>query len=503
MEGYAVSVADAGGFTASRACFEALTAELAGADAAGKTHDGLEEWLAAGCRELTRLLLQDHLRLRTVSEVRRDDVVGAGEQGPRRRVEGGHVRTVTTIFGQVDVERMAYRRSGASNLYPADAVLNLPAGEHSHGLRKLAVLEAVRGSYDQAIAGIVRSSGVSVGKGQMLALTRAAAIDITGFYQTRRPATAPDGDVLVMTFDGKGVVMRTDGLRAATANAAAGARRKLATRLSKGEKGNRKRLAEIGGVYDITPAARTAEDIIAEPGSTRSRTPGPVAAGKWLTVSIEDDAASVIGDVFDEAERRDPEHRRQWIALVDGNSHQIRRIRTEATRRKVPVTIVCDLIHVLEYVWRAAWCFFPEGDPAVEAWVAGHARRILHGRAGTVAAAIRRKATTRHLGPAERRNVDVTAGYLMKLRPYLRYDQALAAGWPIATGIIEGACRHIVKDRMDLTGARWGLAGAETILRLRALISNGDFHDYWAFHLDQEQHHTHHSRYRDTYSLAA
>ena len=503
MEGYAVAVPGADGFVASRACFEALTAELAGAEAAGKTHDGLEDWLAAGCRELTRLLLQDHLRLRTVTEMRRDDVVGVGEQVPRRRVEVGHVRTVTTIFGRVVVERMAYRRGGAPNLYPADAGLNLPVGEHSHGLRKLAVLEAVRGSYDQAIAGIVRASGVSVGKGQMLALTQAAAIDITGFYQARRPAPAGDDDVLVMTFDGKGVVMRPDGLRAATATAAARGRTKLATRLSKGEKSNRKRLAEIGGVYDITPIARTAADVIAEPGGIRTRSPGPVAVAKWLTVSIEDDAASVIGDVFDEAERRDPDRRRRWIALVDGNGHQIRRIRAEATRRKVPVTIICDFIHVLEYIWRAAWCFFTEGDPAVEVWVAEHARRVLTGRAGTVAAAIRRKATARHLGPAERRNVDVTAGYLMKLRPYLRYDQALAAGWPIATGIIEGACRHIVKDRMDLTGARWGLPGAETILRLRALISNGDFEDYWAFHLNQEHHHTHHSRYRDTFTLAA
>jgi hypothetical protein len=503
VEGYAVSVPDAGGFTASRACFEALASELGGAEAAGKTHDVLEDWLAAGCRELTRLLLQDHLRLRTVTEVRRDDVTGAGEQGPRRRVEVGHVRTVTTIFGPVVVDRMAYRASGATNLYPADAQLNLPVGEHSHGLRKLAVLEAVRGSYDQAITGIIRATGVSVGKGQMLALTQAAAIDITGFYQTRRPGPAADTDVLVMTFDGKGVVMRPDGLRAATAQAAAGSRTKLAIRLSKGEKGNRKRLAELGGVYDITPVARTPEDIITEPGSLRLRAPGPVAVGKWLTVSIENDASSVIGDAFDEAHRRDPSHRRTRIALVDGNAHQIRRIRAEATHRGVSVTIICDLIHVLEYLWRAAWCFFPEGDPAVETWVAGHARRILAGHAATVAAAIRRKATTRHLTPTERRNVDVTAGYLLKLRPYLRYDQALAAGWPIATGIIEGACRHIVKDRMDLTGARWGLAGAETILRLRAMISNRDFDDYWTFHLHQEHHHTHHSRYRDTFSLAA
>jgi len=99
------------------------------------------------------------------------------------------------------------------------------------------------------------------------------------------------------------------------------------------------------------------------------------------------------------------------------------------------------------------------------------------------------------LSPAQRANADTCATYLLNKRSYLDYPTALEAGWPIATGVIEGACRHLVKDRMDLTGARWGLAGAEAILKLRALRSNGDFHDYWAYHLAQEQHRVHQARY--------
>ena len=120
---------------------------------------------------------------------------------------------------------------------------------------------------------------------------------------------------------------------------------------------------------------------------------------------------------------------------------------------------------------------------------------MLEGHATNVAGTIRRKATTAKLDPAARKPADDAAAYLTNKAPYLDYPTALANGWPIATGIIEGACRHLVKDRFDITGARWGLAGAEAILKLRALKANGDFDTYWHYHLNQEQHHIHEARY--------
>jgi hypothetical protein len=292
----------------------------------------------------------------------------------------------------------------------------------------------------------------------------------------------------------KGVVMRPDGLREATAKAAAS--QKLATRLSKGEKRNRKRMAEVAAVYDLTPVPRTAADILPTDDQRRDRTvPAPRAAGKWLAASVSDDAAAVITAGFDEAARRDPDHKRTWVALVDGNTHQIERIRAEAKARDLTVPIVVDFIHVLEYIWKAAWCFHTEADPAAETWVRTQARAVLAGRAAIVAAAIRRKATYYGLDPGQRRNADVAAGYLLAKKPYLDYPTALNKGWPIATGVIEGACRHLVKDRMDITGARWSLPGAEAVLKLRALISNGNFDQYWTWHLTQEQQRVHNSCY--------
>ena len=296
----------------------------------------------------------------------------------------------------------------------------------------------------------------------------------------------------------KGIVMRPDALRPATAKAAAKATGKLATRLSKGEKRNRKRLAELGVVYDATPAPRSPDDILPATAEQRAAAaPGPDIANKWLTASVVDQAAAVVGQIFDEAQRRDPGHTRTWIALVDGNNHQIDRINTEADDRGIQVPILIDFIHVVEYLWKAAWCFHHEGDPAAEAWVAGKARAILAGNARRVATSIRRQATTARLSTARRAGADTCATYLTNKTPYLDYPTALADGWPIATGVIEGACRHIVADRLDITGARWGLTGAEAILKLRALRSNGDFDTYWTWHQAQERRRVHQTRYAD------
>ena len=482
-------------FAESREQFESLISFLDGTDAAGLAHGELEQRLQVDGRELLRLLLDDHLALRAARERRLERVVG-DEGVARTRVESGHVRALETVFGMVSVERLAYRASGVGNLHPADAALNLPAERHSHGLRRLAAVEAARGSYQDVVEAIARSTGVQVGKRQVEELATLAAVDFEDFYESRKPTRSKPTEVLVLSCDGKGIVMRPDALRCATAARAARASPAAGARLAREEQRNRKRMAEIGAVYDAAPAPRTSADILAAEGHEPA--PGPVAANKWLCASVVTDAAAVIARVFDEAERRDPKHRRSWVALVDGNSHQIQRIKYEAKARAVTVTIICDFIHVLEYIWNAASALHPADDPAaIHAWVHHQATRVLDGHARSVAAVIRRQATNAALDAAKRKPADDAANYLTTLAPYLDYPTALQSGWPIATGIIEGACRHIVKDRMDITGARWGLAGAEAVLKLRALKANGDFDAYWQYHLTQEQRHIHHARYHN------
>jgi len=183
--------------------------------------------------------------------------------------------------------------------------------------------------------------------------------------------------------------------------------------------------------------------------------------------------------------------------MVDGNRDQIRIGKRLARQYGVDLLIIVDFIHVLEYVWKAAWSFFDKGDAQAEVWVRERANRVLHGKSSTVAAGIRRAATLRKLDKKKRKGADACADYLLAKKEMLRYDQYLALGTPIATGVIEGACRHLVNDRLGITGARWGLVGAEAVLKLRALRSSGDFDAYWDFHRRQEWERNHRSKYAD------
>jgi hypothetical protein len=229
---------------------------LADAEAGGLEHAELERRLQVEGRDLLRRLLQDHLDLRAHREQRIEVADAAGV--PHHAVEAGHARRLATVFGPVVVSRLAYRRRGHHNLHPGDAALNLPAERHSHGLRRLAATEAARGSYAAAVAAIRRATGQTLGKRQTEQLILRAATDFDNFYTAhRRSAGSAAGDLVVLSVDGKGVVMRPDALRPATAKAANTSTRKLATRLSKGEKRNRKRMAEVGAVYHATPVPRT------------------------------------------------------------------------------------------------------------------------------------------------------------------------------------------------------------------------------------------------------
>jgi hypothetical protein len=496
-------------FAASRDLFDVLAAELAGPAAAGLTACQLEELLDERGREVLRQLLQDHFDLRQVTEERKARERRAPATGTdgvtRTRLEAGHGRALATLFGTVRVTRCAWRKPGAANFCPADAALSLPGGRHSHSLAKLAAIEAARGSFDAAHDAVTRRCGPVIGKRQIEQAVTGAATDIPAFYAARVPEPCTPGTLLIMSADCKGIVMRPGGLRAATAKAAARLG-KMRTRLTAGEKPNRKRMAALVTVYDAEPARRRPHDVIAPPGGrhgARAPRPGPKARAKWLAGSVRRGPAEVIATAFDEAEARDPQHLRTWVVLVDGAEHQLDLIRAEAARRAVTIHVVIDLIHVLEYIWKAAWSLHEAGDPAAEDWVAARALAVLAGDSRRASQEITAEAGSAGLPGSRRNGADACVRYLNARHEYLRYDQALADGWPIATGVIEGACRHLIADRLDIGGARWGLDGAEAVLTLRAVISSGDFEEYWRFHLAREHQRLYPGTAQGQYALGA
>jgi hypothetical protein len=466
-------------------------------------------------REILRGVLQLSLDRQALAEVRLAEVAGA-DGVLRARAERGHSRAVVTTLGEVSVRRIAYRSGvkGVPSLFPRDAVLNLPPVGYSWQLQRLAEMFSRSGSCGQAHELVLAATGISIGKRQLEQITAQAAADAERFCQDQNlaPAVLPgtrenpteDPPPLAISADGKGVAMRPGARRARTK--APGQRvRTFEKRRGTGEKGH-KRMAETGCVFDVAVPdgpARTPEQVMRpEPGSSKNV---PRAVNRWYTTDITAGREHTIGKVFDEAERRDPGHCRDWIALVDGDIYQIGLIQGQAAARGVTLVILVDFIHVLEYLWQAAWCFHAPRDPAMEDWVIAQALDILHGRAAGVTARIRRLAQDHPPKPGgeHEKIIRKTLHYLDAKQPYLDYPQALAAGWPIATGVIEGACRHLVQDRMGITGARWGLPGAQAMLWLRAINASGDLSAYWNYHITQEHQRNHLSRYKHRLELAA
>ncbi len=447
-------------------------------------HGEREEVIGTEGRELQRRLLEAAFALDAAREQRAAGVTSAA--GIRHgTVEEGHGRGVVSVFGPVRVTRMAYRNRREPNLYPADARQVLPGDPYSLGMRALVAYHLAGGGFGQAQDVIEARTGVTVGRAQLTGLAEDLAAWTDDFYSQRaRDAEEdlPATDVIMMQGDGKGIAMRPE-------------HRKNAGKSDSAHPGIKK-MAEIVAVADFTPAIREPEDIAAPP-ARRQAHPGPKARDKWVSASVTESIEDMIAAAFDEADRRDPQRVRQRVFLVDGNKQQITAIGAQAKDRGIKVPVLIDYIHVSGYIGKAAAALHP-GDPAAAGqWADGQLLRVLHGRAKAVAATLASVAAKTRADPRKRgldlTDMDRAVTYLTNNQQHMKYDKALANGWPIATGMIEGACRFVIEDRFGITGARWSPDGAEVILKLRAVVVNGDLGDYMRYYKH---------RYRDEHHLA-
>ncbi len=493
----AVAAVDRNVFAEAREGYGAMETFVVSREAVGMSESDMERELEKRGRELMRRLMQAHLDVRGPGEAAAG--MAEGSDGVTRVRERLHERGLETIFGEVRVERSGYGAKGVESLHPLDADLNLPPELYSHEVRRRAADAAAKESFDEVVRTLKTTTGAEVGKRQAEELVVRAAADFDAFYEKRQELQASDqtASILAITADAKGVVMRREDLREGTKKKAEQSQHKLVNRLSRGEKRNAKRMATVAGVYTVAPYVRTAEQILRclAPQNERDSNERPRPENKRVWASLEKTPEEVIAEAFREAKRRDPEGKKTWVALVDGNQTQIEILAKLFEKEGRDALLVLDFIHVAERVWKAGLDLHPEGSPELEDWVTTRLQTILEGKISEVAGGIRRSATLQGLDQAARQRMDSCANYLLNYKPYLHYDQYLKRGLPIATGVIEGACRYLVKDRMDRTGARWSLNGAEAVLRLRALRTCEDFEDYWRFHEEQEYLRHHVARY--------
>lgn len=469
-------------FTQAREQLDAMISYLEGAGI--QEHGVTEEYIRSTGDELLRRLLQGYFD-KLAHEEKRFASVSNADGHARNHVRKGTSRTLTSVFGAVQVTRLGYSQRQCSSLFPLDAQLNLHADQYSDGVRKRIVRDVIDRSYDRAVEHHRENCSGLVGKRQAIKITKQVAGDFVDFYERRTVSHEQTGDLLVLSFDAKGVVMLPDSLRECTQKSAKKSKQKLQTRLSPGEKKDRKRMAQVAAIYTVCPNPRTAESIMNLDQQDNVVKFRPPIRNKRVFASLERRPGQVIEEAFDEAIKCDPENKRRWVVVLDGHPHQLTLVKQIMKQKKVKATIIMDFIHVLEYLWKAAYCLHEKGSEAAESWVQQRALRVLRGQSASVARGIRQSASKRKL--PNRAAMDKCAGYLCKNRSRLRYDEALSEGLPIASGVIEGACRHLINDRMDVTGARWSLEGGEAILKLRSIRSSGDWDEYWKYHLSRSE----------------
>ena len=275
--------------------------------------------------------------------------------------------------------------------------------------------EVARASFDEVVELTADYSGAHIAKRQVEELAVRAAHDFDEFYRQRRSTPDASCDLLVISADGKGIVMRHDDLREATRLAAEKSTHKLETRLAPGEKSNRKRMAQVATVYTVPAWPRTAADVLHSFRDEDTDSKRPKTRDKRVWASVEKPSRQVIRAAFEEALRRDPEQLRRWVVLVDGEAKQLRAVKAEARRAGVKITILVDVVHVLEYLWKAARALFGESTPEAEAWVGNRLLALLSGKTGGYVAqtirwwAERRKA---QLDTSAREAIRKACGYL-------------------------------------------------------------------------------------------
>jgi len=475
----------------ARNCVEEILAWLRG-PGASKDHAAVEEWLDERGEELKRRVCQGWLDERSHAE----ESEHARTPSPEGVIVRSYTRQIECGFGRVALRRLGHEVAGQRANFPLDKRLNLPADLYSHRLRHRVVEEARDRAWDRAVERVDRTTGGHVPKRQAQGLAIKATQDIDEFYKQREaPKPMSASAILSGSADCKGVRVLPNALREGTKKAAA-AEKAEAVRgdpmAPKKLRSHDKRMAAVTAVWDQEPEPRQASDIVSElgrrPKDKKARESMPRPQNKRLSASVQKSVTTAVSEMFDEFDRRDPEHVRKTCVLVDGDENQQTAVLTEGRMRKCPLTIILDIIHAIHYLWLAGSALCHKKGKATEIWLTTHLLMLLSSPVAGVIAAIENAAAEQQksLKACERKAINKALGYLRRNAPFLDYPTYLAQGLPIATGIIEGACRHLIQDRLGITGARWGLCGAEAMLRLRALYSSRDWDAYWRFHLEQE-----------------
>jgi len=437
-----------------------------------------------------RLLALGHAALRQFFAL-----LGSGDLGETVTLPDGrtcarlpelHSRRYLSIFGTYQLARTAYgsREGQKIDFVPLDNRLQLPASDFSYVLQDWDQALCAEQAFGQASSAVARILNLKQSVDSLERMNEHVAEHVGDFREERpRPKPDTEGEILVTSADGKGIVMR----RSAAGPAPAAHR-------SKGEKASQKRMATVGTAYTVDRHVRRPEEVVAalfRDGPAPAERPRPAHKRVWASLPQQDEAGQVrtaqdiVYDwLLNEVAERNPHLAKEMVHLCDGQEAL-----WQARREHLPVrnmTDILDILHVTPRLWQAAHVFHPEGSPQAAAFARERILRVLRGEVALVVRGLRQMGTKRGLAGAKKKALGKVCAYLWDNRARMRYDEYLAKGYPIASGAIEGACRHLVKDRMERAGMHWTAAGAQAMLDVRSTYVNGDWEEYQAYRITRE-----------------
>jgi hypothetical protein len=421
------------------------------------------------------------------------DSHGTGDLGPRLTLPNGeevdrleklHTRQYVSIFGRFDLKRVAYgtREGQPIAFVPLDNRLQLPESDFSYLLQDWDQELAVEQAFTKVNQTIERMLRLKQHTDSLETMNRQMAADTAAFREALpAPPAAEEGKILVTTADCKGVVIRGQGTPTVCGGERPG-----------GVRANQKRMAAVGAVYTIDPYVRTADEVVAalfrDANYTPPPRPDPCHKHVWAILPQgQEKANSGIDLVYDwlvrQALLRNPQSRQPAVHLCDGQE-ALWQARNEYLPDTNTVDIL-DLLHVTPRLWQAAKLCYGERSPLVVPFVRQRVTQVLQGKVASVVRGLRRLAVAHKLNAAKRKSLARIGRYLYKNRHRMRYDAYLAKGYPIASGVIEGACRHLVKDRMERAGMHWTIVGAQAMLDVRSVNLSGQWAAFQHYRIER------------------
>ena len=452
--------------------FEMLYSTVTGSDGQKCTADQMERHLFKQLLKMGAQLMQLFFDLRSQAYPREEVINQKGETLPYHSEKS---RDCYSIFGELEINRPYFYKKGAGGDSPLDAALGLGEDSYSDFLRELHDELGVYIPFGKEVTIIERLLGIGLSKRCVQQFIGSDAADVAAYYEQKPPPpVAEEGAILVVQADGKGVPIIK------------GSASKDKVRLKRGQARSKKKAVTATALYTIQPAPRTVDEVLGSLFNEKQENPRssersrPQHKQLWGTLAGK---SAALDRLQGEVDKRTGGHIQHRVMLCDGDKS----LQAHLARRFTDFTLILDFIHAYEYLWQVASALYGQDSSERQAWVLEQTRTLLKGQVNSLVDHFRQLAHEKGRTASQRKILQKVANYYQNNQAYMDYATYLQQGWPIASGVIEGVCRHFVKDRMELSGMRWSIDGAENLLHLRAVAENGDWDNYHRFRKQQRQ----------------